>query len=512
MVPTVRFSPPYVLAFDVGTTGCKTVLVDSEGRLAHEMTRDYPSITSASGVFEQDPAEWLRSIRATTRMVTKRVKKEDLAGAGFCGTMAGALPLDKAGRPLRNAIMYADTRGADQTDKIAKRFSARDVYATTGNPLSPVYSLTKWMWIKENEPQKFAKTFKLVQSKDFLVCQFTGEIVTDYVDASATMAFNVTKKTWDWELLEAGGIPADKLPEPKCSLDVAGEVSGEAAETYGLRKGLPVIVGCGDTAALLGGTGAVQNGSATVYLGAAAEIDLATDRPLFSSNAFIPVRCHAVPDMWFNSASAVTSGTALRWFKNQFCSRTETYQRMDAEASKVPVGSGGLTFLPHLSGERMPMWDPKARGAFIGISTASSKAHFYRAVLEGVAFSLRSISDAYGDMGVAFKNASISGGGAESRLWRQIVVDVLGIPCVTLARPEVTSAIGVALYINGALNGRKRMSEMMQKAVEIRERVLPDKENVRKYERFYRIYRRCYPALAEIMHSLVEETRSTGPA
>ena len=505
----MRFSPPYVLAFDLGTTGCKAILVDSEGSIVDKTTQSYSSVTLKSGYLEQNPLVWWDSIKRGTSKVLKKIDQNDLAGLGFCGTMATALPVDKAGKHLRNAILYADMRAVDQCKKLLDEFGRKDIYNLTGNPVSPVYSLTKWMWIKENEPNIFEKTFKFIQPKDFIVLKLTEEIVTDYVDASATMAFNITKKKWVEELLDFARIPVDKLPEPRNSIRIAGELTIKSVHELGLKKSLPVIVGSGDTAALLAGARAVENGHATVYLGAAAEIDLTTDKPLFDPNAMIPVRCHAIPGMWFNSASAMTSGTALKWFLNQFCGKTKSYEEMDEKAAKISPGSEGLIFLPYLSGERMPIWDPKARGAFIGISTACTQTHFYRAVLEGVAFSLRSIRDAYTDIGVDFKEMSVSGGGAKSELWKHIVIDVLGSKCHDLAQPEEASALGTAIYINAALEGKERISKMLDKLVKVKGVILPNKKKKAAYHELYWLYCRCYPALAEIMRALVDGA-STG--
>ncbi|MEM4703944.1 MAG: xylulokinase [Candidatus Bathyarchaeia archaeon] len=496
----MRFSPPYVLALDLGTTGCKGILVDSEGFLVDRMTAKYPSITFKSGHMEQNPLLWFKSVKEIIVQLLRKIDLNDLAGLGFCGTMAAALPVDKSGNPLRNALLYADMRGADQAKKLAREFNSKDVYALTGNPISPVYSLSKWMWIKENEPKIFEKTFKFIQPKDFFVLKLTGEITTDFVDASATMAFDVTKRKWVNEILSFCDIPLEKLPEPQLSINIAGELTSKSARESGLKKGLPVIVGCGDTAALLAGSKAVDPEHGTIYLGAAAEIDLTTEKPIYNAKAMVPVRCHAIPDMWFNSASAMTSGTALKWFSKQF--GRESYREIDKKANAIPAGSGGLIFLPYLSGERMPIWDPLARGAFIGIAMSSSRVHFYRAVLEGVAFSLKSIMDVYRDMNVHFKKISISGGGAKSILWKQIIVDVLGLKCYELEQPEEASALGVALYVNMALGNKKITLDMRNKFVKTKGLLIPDKKKTNVYKKFYRIYRKCYPALAEIMHSL----------
>lgn len=501
------FSPPYFLAFDLGTTGCKSILVDSEGFLIRKAAKEYPSITLKGGYLEQDPSNWWQAVKATSNRIGKRVSPEDLGGIGFCGTMAAALPVDKKGVPLRNAILYADMRGMEQTEKISTEFDKREIYAITGNPISPVYSLSKWMWIKEHEPRTFERTFKFIHPKDFLTSKLTGEITTDFVDASSTMAFDVTKRKWADGILSYCGISEEKLPEPQLATNIAGEIKSEPARELGLAKGLPVIVGCGDTAALLAGSRAIEPECGTIYLGAAAEIDLTTAKPMFSSKTMIPVRCHAIPDRWFNSASAMTSGTALKWFVQRFCT-PESYAEMDRKAARVKTGSEGLIFLPYLSGERVPIWDPQARGAFVGITTTSNKAQFYRAVLEGVAFSLRSIMDAYEDMKAQFKEMTISGGGATSLLWKQIVVDALGLNCHALAQPEEASALGVALYVSAALGDKKGIADRERTFIRTKESLVPDRKNTQIYRTLHKIHKASYTSLAETMHTLAGLTAS----
>jgi len=510
----MKFSAPYTLAFDCGTTGCKGILVDGEGFLVDKVIRKYSSISLKSGYLEQNSMTWWASIKDTTREVMKKndVKPDELTGIGFCGTMAAALPIDRTGKTLRNAILYADMRATDQCEELVKSFERKYIYNLTGNPLSPVYPLAKWMWIKENEPEVFEKTFKFIQPKDFLVLKSTDEIVTDYVDASATMAFDINKRKWTDELLNFAGIPSDMLPEPQPSMNIAGELTGRAAGELGLKKGLPVVVGSGDTAALLIGARSVEHAYATVYLGAAAEIDLTTDKPLFDPDGRIPVRCHAIPDMWFNSASSVTSGTALTWFVEHLCESggSRLYEKLDRKALKISPGSGGLVFMPYLSGERVPIWDPKARGAFIGINLSSRRAHFYRAVLEGAAFSLRNIMDTYKKFVSDFRGISMSGGGAESEIWKHIVVDVLGVRCSDLMYPGDAGAIGVATYIGAALEGKNRIVDILDKIVRLKGTILPNEKEKAIYDEFYRIYCKCYPAVAEIMHALVDSQTRFG--
>jgi xylulokinase len=501
-----------MLTFDMGTTGCKAAVVDDEGRIRAISFRGYPVISKEPGCAEQDPNEWWKAARETSREALERgrIRSEEVAGVGFCGTMGGALSIDVEGRLCRNLmILYSDNRAVEQARRLKRRIGSSNLYRISGNPVSPIPSLAKWLWIKENDPEVFEKTKKFLCPKDYLVFKSTETIQTDYVDASATMAFDLRRHAWSHEILEEVGVPLDKLPEPRPATEVAGELTSKAAADLNLRSGTPVIVGSGDTGALLIGVGAVRDKMAAVYLGAAAEIDITTDSPLFDEDCRVPVRCHAIPNMWFNSGTALTSGVALKWFVDQFstCAKAGSelsYSALDEMAERVPRGSRGLIFLPYLLGERTPIWDPRARGAFIGLSLASKWIDFYRSILEGTAFSLRHISEVLTEMGVTPVEARLCGGGAKSELWRNIVRDVLGMRCSVTSNQSEVSALGVAACIGVATRLFRSVEEGVSKMVKIESSSDPDPAAHSEYEKLFKLYRRCYPSLKYVMHGLAE--------
>jgi len=503
----------------MGTTGCKAALVDEKGRILAKSSRGYPVISTEPGYAEQDPKEWWNAARETSREVLaqSKIKREKISGIGFCGTMGGALPIDSEGHLCRNLmILYSDNRAVDQAERLKRRIGSSSLYQISGNPVSPIPSLAKWLWIKENDPGAFEKTKKFLCPKDYLVFKATETVQTDYVDASATMAFDLRRRTWSHEILEEAEVPLDMLPEPKAATEIAGELTAKAAADLDLRSGTPVIVGSGDTGALLVGVGAVRDKMAAVYLGAAAEIDVTTDRALFDEDCRVPVRCHAIPNMCFNSGTALTSGMALKWFVDQFSTPAKTgaelsYSALDDMAQKVPTGSRGLIFLPYLLGERTPIWDPRARGAFIGLSLATRWIDLYRSILEGAAFSLRHISEILIEMGVTPVEARFCGGGAKSRLWRNIVRDVLGIRCSMTSNQSEVSALGVAACIGLATGLFKTMEEGVSKMVKIESSSDPDQAVHEEYEKLFKLYRRCYPSLKNVMHDLAETTRGSRP-
>jgi len=511
---------PCVLSIDVGTTGCKTVLADINGCIIAKAFKEYVTYTPKPGYSEQYPRDWWRAVVETVKSVILRGKvnaREDIVGLGFSGTLGGILPIDKHGNLLMERVIhYSDMRAIEQCEFLRKKLGEEFLYNTTGNPLLPIPSLVKWLWIKDNKPEVFEKTYKFLHPKDYMVFKTTGEITTDYVDASSTMAFDLVKRCWSEEILETVEIPVDKLPMPRYSMEIAGELKGDIAKELGLKAGLPVIVGSGDTGALLVGAGVIKDRYAVCYLGSAAEIDLASNKPFFDPKMRVPIRCHSIPNMWFGSATSLTAGIALKWFRNEFCEfemmfekkfGVDAYKLLDEQAENVPIGSRGLIFLPYLLGERSPISDPKARGAFIGISLSNKREDFFRAMLEGSAFTLRHNLETYREMGVEPIDLRICGGGAKSSLWRKIIVNVLGMECKLLENPGETTAIGIAACILTGVRIYDSIEKTIKRFVRVKGIEKPASKEKKKYDKLFKIYLKCYPALREIMHTLYEISR-----
>ncbi|MHA1582980.1 MAG: xylulokinase [Candidatus Baldrarchaeia archaeon] len=510
----------YVLSIDIGTTGCKTVLADVNGNIVAKTFKEYITYTPKPGYSEQDPNDWWKAVVETVKSVISQSKvdpKEAIIGLGFSGTLGGVLPIDKNGNLLMERVIhYSDMRAIVQCEFLRKVLGEKFLYNTTGNPLLPIPSLVKWLWIKDNKPEVFEKTYKFLHPKDYMVFKTTGEIFTDYVVASSTMAFDLVKRCWSEEILETVKIPVDKLPMPQYSMEIAGELKSDIAKELGLRAGLPVIVGSGDTGALLVGAGAIKDRYAVCYLGSAAEIDLASNKPFFDPKMRVPIRCHAIPNMWFGSATSLTAGIALKWFRNEFCELemmfekkfgVDAYKLLDKQAENVPIGSRGLIFLPYLLGERSPISDPKARGAFIGISLSNKREDFFRAMLEGISFTLRHNLETYREINMAPIDLRMCGGGAKSNLWRKIIVNVLGMECKLLENPGETTAIGIATCILTGVKIYDNIEKAVKNFVKIKGVEKPVFEEYEKYDKLFKIYLKCYPALREIMHALYDISR-----
>ncbi|MHA1721930.1 MAG: xylulokinase [Candidatus Baldrarchaeia archaeon] len=508
---------PCVLSIDVGTTGCKTVLADINGCIIAKAFKEYVTYTPKPGYSEQYPKDWWRAVVETVKLVILRSKidpKKDIVGLGFSGTLGGILPIDKHGNLLMERVIhYSDMRAIEQCEFLRKKLGEEFLYNTTGNPLLPIPSLVKWLWIKDNKPEVFEKTYKFLHPKDYMVFKTTGEITTDYVDASSTMAFDLVKRCWSEEILETVEIPVDKLPMPRYSMEIAGELKDDIAKELGLRAGLPVIVGSGDTGALLVGAGVIKDRYAVCYLGSAAEIDLASNKPFFDPKMRVPIRCHSIPNMWFGSATSLTAGIALKWFRNEFCEfemmfekkfGVDAYKLLDEQAENVPIGARGLIFLPYLLGERSPISDPKARGAFIGISLSNKREDFFRAMLEGISFTLRHNLETYREMGIEPIDLRMCGGGAKSSLWRRIIANVLGMECKLLENPGETTAMGIAICILSGVKVYDSFEKAVENFVKVKGVEKPAPGGSEKYDKLFKIYLKCYPALKEIMHALYE--------
>jgi xylulokinase len=509
-----------VISIDVGTTGCKTVLADVNGNIVAKAFKEYKTYTPKPGYSEQYPKDWWKAVVETVKIVVSRSKmnpREDIVGLGFSGTLGGILPIDKNGNLLMEKVIhYSDMRAIEQCEFLRKVLGEELLYNTTGNPLLPIPSLVKWLWIRDNKPEIFERTYKFLHPKDYMVFKTTGEITTDYVDASSTMAFDLVKRQWSEEILETVKIPVDKLPMPRYSMEIAGELKSDVAKELGLRAGLPVIVGSGDTGALLVGAGVIKDMYAVCYLGSAAEIDVASNKPFFDPKMRIPIRCHSVPNMWFGSATSLTAGIALKWFRNEFCELemmfekkygVDAYKLLDEKAENVPIGSRGLMFLPYLLGERSPISDPKARGAFIGISLSNRREDFFRAMLEGTSFTLRHNLETYREIGINPIDLRMCGGGAKSSLWKKIIVNVLGIECKLLENPGETTAMGIAICTFTGVKIYDSIEKAVKSFVKVKDVEKPSQNEHEEYDKLFKIYLKCYPALKEIMHELYEFTR-----
>ncbi len=439
-----------LLAHDIGTTGDKASLHDDGGRLVAAVTVGYRTHYGPSGVVEQDPADWWDATCGATRQLLDQThtRPHDVRGVSFSGQMMGVVLLDGAGIPVRPSLIWADTRSGDQTRVLVERIGLEHSYRLTGHQLNPTYSLTKLMWVRDHEPEVFARARRWCLAKDYVVYRLTGTLVTDPSDASGTNAFDQRAGRWSDELLTAADLPADLFPEVVPSVSLVGAVTAEAAEETGLAVGTPVVLGGGDGPMAAVGAGVVgEDDGAYAYLGSSSWVSVAAREPLLDLPQMRTMTFdHVVPDHYVPTATMQAGGGSLAWVAELLAGDdSDRLTRLVAEADTAAAATEGLYFLPHLLGERSPYWNPEARGAFVGLSRHHGREHLTRAVLEGVAFNLSTCVAAFRDAGTPVDRIDAIGGGAASGVWLQILADVWGCTVRRRSVVEEANSLGAAV-------------------------------------------------------------------
>lgn len=498
----------YVLGIDVGTSGTKTILVDGDRRVVASKTIEYPMETPQPGWTQQDPALWWDAAVKTIRIVLERsgVAAGDIAGVGFSGQMHGMVALDADNRVVRPAILWNDQRTQSQCDEmVAACGGLEGLVKLTNNRMLTGYTGGKILWMKQNEPENFAKTRAVICPKDYIRFMLTGVVATDVADASGTGLFNVRERCWSDEAIEKVGLPRSLFQRAYESYEVAGHITAEAAKLTGLPEGLPVTAGGGDAVIQTTGTGLVRQGILGVVIGTSGVVAMGLDGFKENPKGELQVFCNNAKHLWHAMGVTLAAGGSYRWFRDELCqdlvkqaaeSGCDVYDLMSQEAAGVQPGCGGLLFLPYLSGERCPYPDPAARGVFFGLGLEHGHAAMNRAVMEGVTFSLRQVAERIFAMDPDMKPEKIilSGGGAKSEVWRQMAADIFGLPVVTISGSGEGGAYGAALVAGVGLGLWKDLVEAAGNPVE-ETRNLPDPDTQAIYEKVYRLYDALYPSL-----------------
>lgn len=497
-----------ILAHDLGTTGNKATLVHVDGSLAGSAFQGYETFYPAIGWAEQNPEDWWDAFQITTARLMRESGADParVAAVSFSGQMMGCLPVDRAGVPLRWAIIWADQRGMTEAALLAERIGEERVYAITGHRISPTYSLEKLLWVRRQEPDVFARTHKVLHAKDFLRLRLTGKIETDYSDASSMNVFDLTTKDWSDEILSAVGLGREILPDVGTATKVVGEIDKDTAEDLGLRAGTPVVMGGGDGPCAAVGAGVVAEGAAYNYIGSSSWIALATRKPVFDPDRRTFTFWHLDPDLLMPTGTMQSAGASYQWARDQLCGLevaearrlgVSAYDLMNGQAAAVPAGCRGLLFLPYLMGERSPHWNPAARGVFLGLTLTHGRAELIRAVLEGVAFNLRIILDAFVRQGVPVPSIRVIGGGAKGALWCQILADVMNRPIERLALLDEATSLGAAIA-GGVGTGVFRDFSVAATIVKVAETYHPQPALRDVYDGQYEIFQEAYRVLVPI--------------
>jgi len=418
--------------------------------------------------------------------------------------MHGAVLLDAADQVIRPAIIWCDQRTDQQVRELADSVGAEWLIRETCNPPLTNFTLTKLLWVREHEEQNWKRFRHLLLPKDYVRFRLTGERTMDVADASGTLLLDVANRRWSSEVLSRTGLPHESLP-PLCeSPDVCGHVSREGAEATGLEAGTPVVAGAGDQSAGAVGMGIARPGVVSATIGTSGVVFAATERPALDLRGRIHTFCHAIPGRWHVMGVTQAAGLSLQWFANQLAKDLQNdpdrYARLSEEASAVPAGAEGLYWLPYLMGERTPHVDPHARGALLGLRASHTRAHVTRAILEGVAFSLKDSFSIFNELGLPVERIRLGGGGARSPLWRQIQADVYQHEVETVEAEE-GAAYGAAILAGVGAGLWPSVDEACDAVVRVAQRIVPHPSDSAVMQRNYLIYRKIYPALRDLLET-----------
>ena len=434
------------LGVDVGTSGAKAIVVDAEGRVLARGSAEYPLQTPAAGWAEQDPEDWVQGAQQATAEALQASGARDRVGAvGFTGQMHSAVFLDASDRVLRPAILWCDQRTVECCETLTDRLGGPEgTVSRCLNKVLPGFTAPKVLWLAQHEPQHYRQVRRLLVGKDYVRFRWTGVASSEVTDASGTLLLDVPNRCWSPELMAAAGVDPEWLGPVTESHEVAGQLSAEVADALGLRPGIPVVAGAGDQAAGALGCGLAEAGFVSVSLGTSGVVFGVCEQPLRDAGGSLHSFAHAVPGRWHGMGVVLSAGGAIRWFRDALGEGGPDYARLDAEAADVAPGSEGICFLPYLTGERTPIDDPAARGAFAGLDLRHGRAHLARSVLEGVSFALGDCFDLARRCGLEAQRVRVTGGGARSPLLLQILASVFGCQVHTLSHDE-GPAFGAAM-------------------------------------------------------------------
>jgi xylulokinase len=481
------------LGIDIGTGGTRAVLVNAQGKLVASASCEHAAFRSPQpGWAEQDPEDWWRAAQQAIRDVLT-AGKASVEAVGLTGQMHGAVMLDAAGRVLRPSLIWCDQRTDAECEWLHNQIGRARLIELTANPALPNFTLTKLLWVRRHEPEIFARIAHVLCPKDYVRYRLTGTYAMDVQEASGTLLLDVAHRRWSAEVARIAGIPQAWLPELYESPEVCAKISSGAASATSLTAGTPVVAGAGDQGAGAVGMGILEPGAVSATIGTSGVVFAATDAPSRDPLGRLHTFCHAVPGRWHVMGVTQAAGLSLRWLRDTIAPGAD-YDTLTAGAAKAPAGSDGLLWTPYLLGERTPHLDSQARAALVGLTAGHTRDHLARAVLEGVAYSLKDTFTLFAELGIPVKGVRLGGGGARSPLWREIQAAVYGYRCDVLVAEE-GAAFGAALLAGVGAKGWPNLEAACGTAIEVAQQIEPDSGSVRRYAEGYKAYRKVYPAL-----------------
>lgn len=489
----------YLLGIDIGTSSVKSLLMDEDGRVAAIAQQEYDMLKPEQSWAEQKIGQLWEAAAGTIRSLLGQCPqlKGQISGIGYSGQMHGLVMVDKEGREVRNTIIWADQRSSASIESIYRAVPREEYQKITLNALSTGFLVSSLVWVRENEPEDYEKIHKVMLPKDYIRFRMCGQMGTDVSDASSTAIFDTAGRQWSWELIRKVGLDESFFVPCHESTEVAGTVSKECSEETGLPQGIPIVYGGGDTLVQALGNGVISPGMAISNIGTASQLVTVADRPVYDEEFRTNTFCHVGPDQWLLMGANLSGGVTLKWLKNNIL-QMDSYDAMTDLAEQSRPGSDGLFFLPYLSGERTPWNDPDARGIYFGLSLKHDRADMIRAAMEGIIYAQKCTFKIFREMGLSFDRVVASGGGANSRVFRQILADQTDCEVVTsLVREQ--GCVGAAMLAGVGTGVFSDLKEACGRIVRFSDQVtVPDKENMKLYAERFVVFEKLYPCNREL--------------
>lgn len=496
-----------LLGIDIGTSACKIAAFSRDGRALCTASEEYPVYYPAPGFVEQDPDDWWRAVCRSTKKLIKEnsIDPADIAGVGVDGQSWAAIAVDKQGEVLARNPIWMDTRSEAICKKLNDAVGEKEIFAVSGNPLKAQYTTGKIIWYKENMPDVYRRIDKILQSNSFIVYRMTGVITQDVSQGYGVHCFDMRKSRWDSTMCTSLGIKRSFLPEIVPCHQVVGKISQIAAQFMGLKEGTPVVAGGLDAACGTLGAGVLNAGQTQEQGGQAGGMSICIDR--YCADPRLILGYHVVLGKWLLQGGTTGGGGALRWFNDLFGyeekqnareAGVSSFELLGALAGTAPAGSGGVVFLPYMAGERSPIWDEKAKGLFYGLDYSKTKAHMVRAVMEGVAYSLRHNLDVANEAGATVGTMRAMGGAANSHIWTQIKSDITG-KSIEVPTSDTATTLGAALLAGVGVGLYADFDEAVSSTVQVVRRHEPGDAHKQVYDCGHETYIELYTALKNLM-------------
>ena len=500
----------YILAHDLGTSGNKATLFDTDGNLIRSAVFSYDLITGENNSAEQSAQDWWKAVCETTKILVSEINNRDVIAVSFSGQMMGCLCVDRDGTPLHNALIWADMRSTAQAERIRQEMDGKPYYNITGHRISASNSITKFMWIRDHAPAVYRNTYKMLNAKDYILYKLTNKFATEPSDASATCLLELDTLTWSEEMLKVSGLDKSKLPDIYRSVDVVGGVTKEAAALTGLQEGTPVVCGGGDGCCAAVGTGIVKEGIANCCLGTSSWISLASKKPVCDKDMAVFNFAHIVPGYILPCGTMQTGGGALSWAVSSLYgglegyepfSKTDIYASVGKEVAASEVGAKNLLFLPYLIGERSPRWNDKAKGTFVGLTLNHTRGDMLRAVMEGVGYNLDIILKIFQNSGNSIDELVLIGGGARNKIWQEILCDIFEVPVLVPNYLEEATSMGAAITA-GVGVGAFPDFDVVDKFIQIKQENRPNEAAREQYQSRKALFEEAYASLTDLFKKL----------